>query len=89
MLFTPTNGLETLQNVMYNNNKKQEEKDMTSRDFKIRRVTKGLTQGQLAEQIGVSRSHITRIEKGDIKPSVPVAKRLGQALGVDWRCFFE
>ena len=62
---------------------------MTSRDFKIRRVIKGLTQGQLAEQIGVSRSHITRIEKGDIKPSVPVAKKLGQVLEVDWKCFFE
>lgn len=82
-----TKRLETLRNVMYNN--KQEVKDMTSRDFKIRRVTKGLTQGQLAEQIGVSRSHITRIEKGDIKPSVSVAKRLGQALGVDWKCFYE
>ena len=62
---------------------------MTSRDFKIRRVIKGLTQGQLAEQIGVSRSHITRIEKGDIKPSVPVAKKLGQVLEVDWKFFFE
>ena len=62
---------------------------MTRRDFKIRRVIKGLTQGQLAEQIGVSRSHITRIEKGDIKPSVPVAKKLGQVLEVDWKCFFE
>ena len=62
---------------------------MTSRDFKIRRVIKGLTQGQLAEQVGVSRTHITRIEKGDIKPSVPVAKRLGEVLDVDWRCFYD
>lgn len=58
-------------------------------NMKVRRVIKNLTQEQLAEKVGVSRAHITRIEKGDTKPSVPVAKRLGEALGVDWRCFYD
>ena len=58
-------------------------------NMKVRRVMKDLTQEQLAEKAGVSRSHITRIEKGDIKPSVAVAKRLGEILEIDWRCFYE
>ena len=58
-------------------------------NMKVRRVIKNLTQEQLAEKVGVPRAHITRIEKGDIKPSVPVAKRLGEVLGVDWRCFYD
>ena len=58
-------------------------------NMKVRRVIKGMTQEQLAEKAGVSRSHVTRIERGEIRPSVPVAKKLGEVLDVDWRCFYD
>ena len=58
-------------------------------NMKVQRVIKGLTQEQLAEKTGVSRSHITRVERGDIKPSVPVAKKLGEVLEIDWRNFYD
>lgn len=58
-------------------------------NMKVKRVIKGLTQEQLAEKTGISRSHVTRIERGEIRPSVPVAKKLGEILDVDWRCFYD
>ena len=58
-------------------------------NMKVKRVIKGLTQEQLAEKVGISRSHVTRIERGEIRPSVPVAKKLGVVLDVDWRCFYD
>lgn len=58
-------------------------------NMKVKRVIKGLTQEQLAEKVGISRSHVTRIERGEIRPSVPVAKKLGAVLNVDWRCFYD
>lgn len=58
-------------------------------NMKVRRVIKGMTQEQLAEKAGVSRSHVTRIERGEIRPSVPVAKKLGEVLDVDWRRFYD
>ena len=58
-------------------------------NMKVKRVIKGLTQEQLAEKAGISRSHVTRIERGEIRPSVPVAKKLGEILDVDWRCFYD
>lgn len=58
-------------------------------NMKVARVIKGLTQEQLAEKCEISRSHVTRIERGEIKPSVPVAKKLGEILEIDWRCFYD
>lgn len=85
MLFRITKRVEKLQIAMYNNKKGS----FKMFNMKVRRVIKGMTQEQLAEKAGVSRSHITRVERGEIKPSVPVAKRLGKVLDVDWRCFYD
>ena len=49
-----------------------------------KRKEKGLTQTELARQVHVAQSMICNIEKGTRQPSVPVAKRLGAALGFDW-----
>lgn len=57
--------------------------------MKLQRAIKGLTQEQLAEKAGISRTHVTRIERGNIKPSVGVAKRLATILNVDWRDFYD
>lgn len=53
-----------------------------------KRKEKGLTQTELARQVHVAQSMICNIEKGTRQPSVPVAKRLGAALGFDWALLF-
>lgn len=41
----------------------------------------GISKAALARKIGVSRSYITRIEKGERVPSVPILFKLSRALG--------
>lgn len=45
-----------------------------------RRQTLGLTQAELAKQVGVSRQTIISIEKGHYEPSVRLALALAKAL---------
>jgi putative transcriptional regulator len=49
--------------------------------MKIARVEKGLSQDQLAEQIGAARQTIGLIEKGKYNPSLNLCKRIARALG--------
>jgi putative transcriptional regulator len=42
----------------------------------------GLTQGELAERVGVSRKTINTVERGHYVPSTVLALRLAAALGV-------
>lgn len=53
------------------------------------RKEKGFTQEQLANVCGVQRTTITMIETGNNSPSVELAKKLGEVLGIDWKVFFE
>ena len=53
------------------------------------RLAQGLTQKQLADICGVTRTHITNLEIGECNPSVDVAKKIGQALGFDWAEVFD
>lgn len=46
-----------------------------------RREAAGLTQGQLAEAIGVSRKTINTVENGVFVPSTVIALKLARALG--------
>ena len=48
-----------------------------------------MTQKQLADICGVTRTHITNLETGAFSPSVDVAKKIGQALGFDWAEVFD
>lgn len=57
-------------------------------DLKSIRSDKGLTQQELADECGVGRTTICQIELGVNHPSVELAKRLGERLGVDWTGFF-
>jgi len=45
------------------------------------RNDRGLTQGALAERIGVSRQSVNYIEQGSIAPSVTLALRIARVLG--------
>ena len=49
----------------------------------------GLTQEQLAYEVHVSHSLIWKIENGERKPSVKIAKRIANVLGFPWTDFFE
>ena len=55
---------------------------------KHRRKTRGLTQRQLAEMLGVKGSHIAYLESGRRKPSLALLKHLADVLELDrWQLF--
>ncbi|MBN1317126.1 MAG: helix-turn-helix transcriptional regulator [Anaerolineales bacterium] len=45
------------------------------------RISRGLTQAQLAEMIGTKQSSIARLESGDHQPTIPFLRRIVEALG--------
>ena len=47
-----------------------------------------LTQQSLADKCGVVRQTISEIENGRNRPSVELAKKLGEVLNIDWTEFF-
>ena len=58
-------------------------------NIKELRIAKGLTQEQLANECGVQRTTITMIELGENKPSVELAKKLGEIFKITWSDIFE
>ncbi len=53
--------------------------------FELRalRESKGLSQRELAEQVGTTQSAIARLEGGRISPSLPTLDRIATALGAE------
>lgn len=49
--------------------------------LKAARLAAGLTQGQLAELVGVQQRDISRWEGGHREPGVLIVKKMAQALG--------
>lgn len=61
----------------------QEQEDMkagVARQFVYYRKLRGLTQDELAQRVGVSRTNITRFEKGSYNPSVEMMVKVAAAL---------
>ena len=58
-------------------------------NLKELREHQGYTQERLAVECDVMRATISMIERGVNKPSVNLAKKLGEVLEVDWKGFFE
>ena len=54
-----------------------------------RRRQLGFTQNQIAKLSGIKQGYYTQIENGKRTPSVKLAKKLGEILGVDWTKFFD
>ena len=54
-----------------------------------KRLDKQLTQAQLAEMVGADATMISKIEVGERRPSVELAKKIAEALGFDWTRFYE
>jgi len=46
------------------------------------RKTKGISQARLAQISGVSQSYIAYLERGERHPTIPIAIKLANALGV-------
>lgn len=44
------------------------------------RKSKRFTQGELADKIGISSNHLSRLERGVFQPSIEVVKRLASGL---------
>lgn len=47
------------------------------------------TQQQTADYLGIAQSTYACLESGTRNPSVPVAKKIGNALGFSWTDFFS
>lgn len=47
------------------------------------------SQDDIAAKLGISRQHYNAIVNGKSKPSVELAKNLGELLGFSWVIFFE
>jgi transcriptional regulator with XRE-family HTH domain len=52
-------------------------------EVKDARIRKGLTQFQLAEEVGVVQSAISEIESGNLRPSTMLLVRLADVLDLD------
>jgi putative transcriptional regulator len=50
---------------------------------------KKLTHEQVAEQAEITRQYYGMIESGERNPSVPIAKKIGDILNIEWTLFFE
>lgn len=53
------------------------------------RRNKQMTEKAVAKAIGISQQHYDFIENGKRRPSVKVAKALGEVLGFDWTRFYD
>ncbi len=54
-----------------------------------KRLEKKLTQSEIAEMAGVDVTMISKIELGERRPSVEVAKKIAAILSFNWTKFFE
>ncbi len=59
-----------------------EKEDFSENVFRKLRVQKGMTQTELAQIVGVTRSYVARLENGKVLPNVETLKRIAKALSV-------
>lgn len=53
------------------------------------RLARGLTQLELANNAGVSSNYYARFERGEVKPSADIFKRIAKALNVSSKDIFD
>lgn len=56
--------------------------NVTNRIGQLRQEAGGVSQGELAKQVGVTRQTLNAIERGKYSPSLEVAFRIAQFFGV-------
>ena len=57
--------------------------------LKARRIHMGITQGGLADKVGVTFQQVQKYEKGTNRMSASTLRRASEALGVDANFFYE
>lgn len=55
-------------------------RNVFGRNVKKLRVAQGLTQEALGDRVGTDKGHISRIESGQITPTLPTARAIANAL---------
>ena len=63
------------------------DEDMLGVCLRGARHREGLTQGQLADKIGIPQRHISEMENGKRPIGKAMARRLGKALNIGYRVF--
>ena len=58
-------------------------------DLAAKRRERKLTQAELGDMIGIAQRTVAAYESGERRPSIEVAKRLGDALGFPWSALYE
>lgn len=53
------------------------------------RRQKGYTQEDVAKLVRISRVAYNRIERGKMNPSIPVAKKIGEVVGMEWPDLYD
>jgi putative transcriptional regulator len=64
-------------------------RDELENDLRAHRESRGLTQAELAEAVGVTRKTVNTVERGHFVPSVVLALRLAGALRVSVEDLFR
>ena len=64
------------------------DREQFGRRFKAARTAAGLTQGAMADQLGISRPRIAEYEAGRRIPTVTRLYEMIDALGLDYAIFF-
>lgn len=64
-------------------------KSVLGRRIRAHRVARGLSQEQLAEQIGRSTETVSNVERGRTLPSLPTLERLARSLDVSLSSLFD
>ncbi len=64
-------------------------KELLGARIKELRKSRGLSQNELSERIGIDAKHLSRIEVGNSYPSLDTLERISRALGVEIKDVFE
>lgn len=54
-----------------------------------KRKERNLTQEEMACELGMSRQYYNALENGIRKPSIELAKKIAEKLGIEWTIFFS
>ena len=65
------------------------ESEKLGKNLKTIRTKKGISQGDIARSLGVSRGFVSNIENGKTNPTLATIVRLAKALGVSVNKFFN
>jgi transcriptional regulator with XRE-family HTH domain len=61
---------------------------MSHEKLKAIRKSKGITQTELAKRLHIDRTHLVKVENGQVKPSLALLERIAAELGVSVKDFF-